>query len=260
MREKVALDKLPSGKKWRKAPKARCPQQVPAIPQAYHGGAARLRHKRSLSSAENFKTTAAPGERGLRVTWRPSEGEWSSSTLLCAAMGVPRRIQSGEEAGHWLRDASCFPRPSATHGDRRAWAGLGPSEPRSVLRSLPSRSRPLRGEDRDLPAVLPAGRLHGGRGRALAHQLHRGLRVPLHPGEWGPLLGAPGAALPHSLFSPPAAGPQGRGAPGNKHQFPSTKDICSVDGAEGRLAGTWEVRRTHGCYRGQALNVPFSHH
>lgn len=49
---------------------------------------------------------------------------------------------------------------------------------------LPPRSCPLSGEDRDRPAVLSDGCVHGRWGRALVHQLHRRLGIPIHPGEW----------------------------------------------------------------------------
>lgn len=53
------------------------------------------------------------------------------------------------------------------------------------------RSHPRTAHHRDLPAVLPAGRLHGGGQCPLALQLHCGLDLPIHSSKCHP--GAPEA-------------------------------------------------------------------
>lgn len=141
---------------------------------------------------------------------------------------APRRSQRGEEAGRWLRDASSslaiwdlggpgseFHRVCLSEGLGWARAPRARCAPLALC-SLPSRSRALGGEDRDLPAVLPAGRLHGGRSCALAHQLHRGLHVPFRPGEQ--VVGGEHSGWPLTPL-PPRLPPRGREPSGTRHRF-----------------------------------------
>lgn len=130
----------------------------------------------------------------------------------------------------WVRVSSCLPIGGSGLGEAPCPQPPAPTG----LCSLPSRSRALGGEDRDLPAVLPAGRLHGGRGCALAHQLHRGLRVPFRPGEQG-------VGGKHSGCPPPPEAVAFR----NQAQVPSTKNISDFDTRGTSLAERGECARSH---------------
>lgn len=63
-----------------------------------------------------------------------------------------------------------------------------------LLSLYPPRSHPRAAHHGDLPAVLPAVGLHGGRQCPLAFQLYCGLDLPVHSGEWDP--GDPDARIP----------------------------------------------------------------
>lgn len=171
-------------------------------------------------------------------------------------MGAPRSSPGDESS--WLRDVRFLPwhlQEIVLLGGR----GFGTASPRcpslvhSPVLSAP-RSCPLRGEDRDLPAVLAAGRLLGGRGCALAHQLHRGLRVPIHPGEGTPVgsVGGGAAPCPHSLPQPQAKGDSGnRGAP-------SARNNCRGDKAgHCSWASSRSIRHTWN-HLGQTITTPVS--
>lgn len=110
----------------------------------------------------------------------------------------PSRAASAQDRESWRHTA---PARAPAHSRLSSTLGGLALPPGSTAVPLSPRPHPCAAHHRDLPAVLPAVCLHGGRQCPLALQFHRGLALPLHSSKCDP--GGPGSQNPQAVKGKP---------------------------------------------------------